>query len=142
MSGLYGCFLTEGTGSNFFLVKDGTLYSPEPRNILRGISRGYVMALAREMKIPVIEKNLEPYDLLTADEAFFTCTPFCMVPAFKFNGHPIGDGKIGPIYKNLISEWGKRVNVDIIAQIQKWAAVAQDSDATGATPYSFSEKRS
>src|SRR5258708_5488430 len=63
-------FVAEGTGDNFFIVKDGTVISPQGRNILRGISRDYVMnVLAPRLGIPVVEKNIEPYDVYTADEA-------------------------------------------------------------------------
>lgn len=130
-------FVTEGTGSNFFLVKNGVIYSPEPRNILRGISRDYVIELAGELGIPFKEKNLEPFDILTADEAFFTCTPFSIVPAFKFHGRAIGTGQIGPVYSKLINRWSKNVGVDIIGQIQAYAAANKGGSAGGATPYQF-----
>ncbi len=134
-------FITEGTGSNFLMVKNGTLMSPEPRNILRGISRDYVMKLARDLQIPVVERNLEPYDLMTADEAFFTCTPFCMVPAVKFQGENIGTGQIGPVFKSLIQRWNAEVGVDIIAQIQAWAAQNRNQNSGGATPYGFRQEK-
>jgi len=130
-------FLTEGTGSNFFLVKNGAIYSPEPRNILRGISRDYIIELAGDLGIPFHEKNLEPYDLMMADEAFFTCTPFSIVPAVKYHGGNIGTGKIGPIYTKLVDRWSKNVGVDIIGQIQAYAAANQGGPAGGATPYQF-----
>lgn len=130
-------FLTEGTGSNFFLVKNGTIFSPEPRNILRGISRDYVIDLAAELGIPFQERNLEPYDIMTADEAFFTCTPFSIVPAMRFQGRPIGTGSVGPIYTQLIDRWSANVGVDIVGQIQAYAATKSDSTAGGATPYQF-----
>lgn len=130
-------FLTEGTGSNFFIVKNGTIYSPEPRNILRGISRDYVIELAGVLGLPFLEKNLEPYDLMLADEAFFTCTPFCIIPAVKFQGRDLGTGKIGPVYTKLVSRWGRNVGVDIIGQIQAYAAAATSRPTGGATPYQF-----
>jgi branched-chain amino acid aminotransferase len=130
-------FLTEGTGANVFLVKNGTLLTPEPRNVLRGISRDYVMSLAAEMGIPVAERNLEPYDLMTADEAFFTCTPFCMVPAVTFQGEHIGSGTVGPLFTALITRWSEQVGVDIIGQIQGWGAQAATRPADGTTPYQF-----
>ncbi|HTB80527.1 MAG TPA: aminotransferase class IV [Opitutaceae bacterium] len=130
-------FLTEGTGSNFFLVKNGAIYSPEPRNILRGISRDYVIELAGDLGIPFHEKNLEPYDVMMADEAFFTCTPFSIVPAVKYHGGNIGTGKVGPIYTKLISRWSKNVGIDIIGQIQAYAAANKGGRAGGATPYQF-----
>ncbi len=131
-------FLTEGTGSNFFLVKNGEILSPEPRNILRGISRDYVIELAAELGIPFREKNLEPYDLMTADEAFFSCTPFSIIPAVKFQGRPIGAGKVGPVYTTLIERWSRNVGVDVIGQIQAYAAAAAPArPGGGATPYQF-----
>jgi branched-chain amino acid aminotransferase len=73
-------FVAEGTGSNFFIVKNGVVITPEPRNILRGISRDYIFELGKALGIPVVEKNIEPYDVQTADEAFYTATPFCLLP--------------------------------------------------------------
>lgn len=131
-------FLTEGTGSNFFLVRKGCIYTPEPRNILRGISRDYVIELARELGLPLVEKNLEPYDILTADEAFFSCTPFSIVPATRFQGRPVGTGKVGPVYSRLIERWSHNVGVDIIGQTRAYALAAKKSGGPkGATPYQF-----
>ena len=57
-------FIAEGTGDNFLIVKDGTIISPEGRNILRGISRAYVMEeLAPQLGLPCIERNIEVYDV-------------------------------------------------------------------------------
>jgi len=130
-------FVTEGTGSNFFLVKDGTLLSAEPRNMLRGISRQHVIDLARQEGIPFREANLEPYDVMTADEAFFTCTPFCMVPAFSFQGRKIGSGAEGSIYSRLLAAWSAGVGVDIRGQIEAWGADDSNKGPVTATPYSF-----
>jgi len=130
-------FVTEGTGANFMMVKNGTLYSPEPRNMLRGISRDYVIELARELRIPTMERNLEPYDVMTADEAFFTCTPFCMLPAVKFQGQDIGNGQPGAVYQMLIKRWSDEVGVDIVAQIQAYAATSKMRSAGATTPYQF-----
>lgn len=130
-------FLTEGTGSNFFLVKNSVVYSPEPRNILRGISRDYVIELCGQVGLGFKEKNLEPYDIMTADEAFFTCTPFSIVPATRFHGRDIGTGQVGPIYTRLINSWSQNVGVDIIGQIQAYAKANAGSAAGGATPYQF-----
>lgn len=109
-------FIAEGTGANFFLCKNGELYTPEPRNILRGISRGYVMKLAKELGIPCHEKNLDLYDIFEADEAFMTSTPPCIVPATQINGVPIGNGKPGEITSRLLNYWGEKVGVNIVEQ--------------------------
>ena len=64
-------FVSEGSGDNFFIIKDGVVITPEGRNILRGISRDYVMAeLCSQLEMPIVEKNFEPYDVYTADEIY------------------------------------------------------------------------
>lgn len=135
-------FVAEGTGDNFFIVKDGTVISPEGRNILRGISREYLMKeLAPSLGIPVVEKNFETYDVATADEAFITGTPFCMLPVTRFRGQPIGSGEPGEIYKKLLKGWGDAVGVDVKGQIQGWDANKPIKLGDAPTPYQFKEKK-
>ena len=110
--------LTETSGSNFLLVKDGVVYSPVPRNILLGISRKVVIELCAKLGIPFVERDLQVHDAVTADEAFVTTTPYCMAPVTRFNGITIGDGKPGgPVYERLLSAWSEVVGVDIRGQI-------------------------
>ena len=111
-------FVAEGTGSNIFIVKDGKIYTPEGRNVLRGITRLYVMELAKELGIPCEEKNLSLYDLYEADEAFLTSTPYCIVPVTKINGISLGMGKPGKIVERLLNYWSKKVGVDIVGQVK------------------------
>ncbi len=135
-------FITEGTGDNFFIVKDNVIITPEPRNILRGISRAYIFELAEQLGLACVERNIEPYDVLTADEAFMTATPFCMLPVTKLNGGVIGDGKVGPMFEKLITQWSSNVGVDIKAQLYQFSTeVAQRKEGVkGASPYQFSEE--
>ena len=134
-------FVAEGSGDNFFIVKDGKLFTPEPRNILRGISRKYIMEeLCPQLGLKCEEKNLEVYDVVTADEAFFTATPFCIMPVTKINGLKIGDGQIGKITKKLLGQWSKNLGVDIIQQIKNFNAENEGEKAVGPSPYSFSNK--
>jgi branched-chain amino acid aminotransferase len=131
-------FIAEGTGDNFFLVKDGVLYTPEGRNILRGISRAYVIEIAKGMGIEVREQNLEPYDLYCADEAFLTGTPFCILPTTHLNGLSIGSGKMGPMTKELLQVWSKNVGLDIVQQIKHYGAkIGGSKDNSAPTPYQF-----
>ncbi|MDP2652770.1 MAG: aminotransferase class IV [Candidatus Omnitrophota bacterium] len=111
-------FLAEGTGSNLFLVKNGKLLTPEGRNVLRGITRDYVMQLAKELGIPCEEKNLNLYDMYQADEAFVTSTPYCIVPVTSVNSVAIGTGKPGPVVKKLLDQWSQKVGVDIVGQVK------------------------
>ena len=130
--------IAEGTGDNFFIVRDGTIVTPEGRNILRGISRGYVLEeLAPQLGLRTLETNIEPYDVLTADEAFMTGTPFCLLPVCRLNGEPIGAGRVGPVSRQLLDGWSHNVGVDIVAQIQRWDRERLGEAATGPTPYAF-----
>jgi len=129
-------FIAEGTGANFFIVQEGKLFTPEGRNVLRGIKRAYVMDLARRRGIEVHEKNLELYDAYHADEAFFTSTGFCMLPCTKINGIRVGDGRVGPMFKRLISAWSEEVGVDIIAQTKRFAEEV-GVDLTGTNIYKY-----
>ncbi len=134
-------FITEGTGSNFFLVRDGKLLTPEPRNILRGTRRKYSMQLARELGIEVIECNLNTYDAITADEAFFTSTAFTLMPCVKVNGNPLADGGIGPITKKLIEAWNELVGLDFIAQARGYLKEMGADAYEGTTMYRFGKKQ-
>lgn len=118
-------FITEGTRANFFIIKDGQLLTPEPRNILRGVTRQTVLTLAHELGLPCRECNIEPYDVITADEAFYTSTSFSILPATRFNGHPIGSGRPGPITERLIGAWNEMVGVDIKAQARMYAELTK-----------------
>lgn len=133
-------FVAEGTGDNFFIVKDGVIVTPEPRNILRGISRAYIFELAEQLRLPCMERNIEPYDVITADEAFMTGTPFCLLPVTALNGTKIGAAKLGGITRQLLNQWSKNVGVDIEAQIKAYAKETNQERKQGApTPYQFVE---
>lgn len=131
-------FIAEGTGDNFFIVKKGVIYTPEGRNILRGISRQYIIdEIGPQLKMEVVEKNIEPYDVYTADEAFMTGTPFCMLPVTSLNSVPIGNGEVGRVFNSLLETWSGNVGVDIPSQIQSWSNL---SSGSGPTPYQFKNK--
>ena len=130
-------FITEGTGDNFFIVKDGVIISPEGRNILRGITRDYIFELAEELGINCIEKNIEPYDVYDADEAFMTATPFCLLPTVSLNAVKIGDGEMGVISKKLLKQWSKNVGLDIENQIREYGQEVAHLNSDAPTPYQF-----
>ena len=118
-------FITEGTGNNFFMARDGVIYTPNPHDILRGVSRGACMELASRLGIAVCEADIGPYDVREADEAWWTSTTVCMMPITRFNFYPIGDGKPGPLYGKLLAAWSEEVGVDIIDQARKYAEIAK-----------------
>tara|TARA_B100000989_G_scaffold298747_1_gene289579 strand:- start:11674 stop:12654 length:981 start_codon:yes stop_codon:yes gene_type:complete len=131
-------FLTEGTGDNIFLVKNNIIYTPEPRNILVGISRNYIFELAEQLNLKVIEKNLETYDAYDCDEFFMTATPFCILPVFKFNNIQISN-KIGKITQALHDKWSENVNLDIWSQIKEFSNECRNESSNAPTPYVFNQ---
>ena len=113
--------LTEGTGYNFFLVTDGTIRTSGDSTILQGVSRKTVFDLARQLGVPIVEEELQPYDLYTADEAFFSSTSYCVLPVTKADQRQIADGKPGPISQQLLAAWSELVGVDIVDQAKRFA---------------------
>jgi len=113
--------VTETGGSNFLIVKDGTIISPTTVNTLPGISRAMVMELAAKNGIPFVERDFQVYDVINADEAFTATTPYCLLPVTKINGLPIGDGKPGPMVKRLLGLWSDAVGIDIPGQLLQQA---------------------
>lgn len=131
-------FIAEGTGDNFFIVKNNIIITPEGRNVLRGISREYIFELAKKLKLSCIEKNIEPYDVYTADEAFMTGTPFCLLPVTSLNNISIGNGRRGEITQRLLHKWGKICNVDIENQIKMFNKETKETEGhIGPSPYKF-----
>jgi branched-chain amino acid aminotransferase len=112
-------YVSENKGGNIFAVVEGVLKTPTTENCLAGISRQTVLELANELGIPAREARLATYDFYTADEVFFTSTPYCIMPATRFNGLPIGDGHVGAITKRLLAAWSERVGIDIVGQAQR-----------------------
>jgi len=132
-------FITEGTGDNFFIIKNGEIITPEGRNILRGISRDYIFELASQLNIPCRETNIEPYDVYSADEAFMTGTPFCILPTTSLNEIKIGDGKMGKLTNRLLDRWSKNVNLDIKGQIIEYGNEVSSLNKNSPSPYQFNK---
>ncbi|HUG71329.1 MAG TPA: aminotransferase class IV [Pirellulaceae bacterium] len=111
--------VAENKGGNIFIVSNGVLKTPRSTNCLAGISRETAMQLATQRNICVEETELQPYDLYTADEVFFTSTPYCIMPATKFNGLPVGDGRVGSVTQRLLASWSELVGMDIVKQARE-----------------------
>lgn len=94
--------VAECSGDNIFIVKHGVLKTPPPdAGILKGITRGVVIDLARQSAIPVQEVPLTRHDIYAADECFLTGTAAEIIAVSKVDGRVIGSGKQGPITKLL-----------------------------------------
>ena len=114
--------LTETASGNLWMVQRGQLITPAI-NVLHGISRDVVMELCRNFLQPVHVRDIEPSELSSADEAFISSTPCCLLPVTKFNGRSIGTGSSGTMYRRLMDEWSRLVGMDIIQQMR---TVAED----------------
>jgi len=106
-------YLTEGSISNFFIVRHGRLYTPAVHmGILAGITRRLVLDLAKEADIPVNETRLRPSDLHKAEECFLTNTSMEIMPVTKVDGFMIGDGKPGPVTRYLHKAYQEQVRLE------------------------------
>jgi len=94
-------FVAEGSGENFFMVRDGVIYTPELTSALDGITRATVMQLAKEEGFEVREKRITRDEVYVADEAFFTGTAAEVTPIRELDGRSIGTGSRGPITEQL-----------------------------------------
>ncbi len=113
--------LTEGIGYNVFLVKDGALRTPTDRSILQGISRSVIFDVAERLQIPVYEEDLQPYDIYTADEVFFSRTSPRIVPVGMVDRRPVGDSVPGPVTNQLLAAHSEMVGVDIVDQAMHYS---------------------
>jgi branched-subunit amino acid aminotransferase/4-amino-4-deoxychorismate lyase len=109
--------ITETSGANFLLVERGTIVSPTLRNTLPGVSRATVIELAARLGIPFVERDSQVYQVINADEAFLSSTPYCLMPVTRINGIPIGNGRPGPLWQRLLAAWSAMVGLDIERQL-------------------------
>ncbi|HTG47608.1 MAG TPA: branched-chain-amino-acid transaminase, partial [Actinomycetota bacterium] len=95
-------FITDGSGENVFIVRDGVLSTPPTQaGCLDGITRRTVMVLAAERGYTVREENLVRTDLYNADECFFTGTAAEITPIREVDDRQVGAGHRGPVSKEL-----------------------------------------
>ncbi|MCZ7357075.1 MAG: branched-chain-amino-acid transaminase [Candidatus Methanoperedens sp.] len=95
--------ISEGSGDNIFVVKNGRIITPPALNNLRGITRAAAIELAQKEGIEVSETNMGLFDIYTADEVFVTGTAAEIAPVTKIDGRSIGEGSPGKITKKLMA---------------------------------------
>lgn len=102
--------VSEGSAENIFLVRRGTLYTPDPsQNILEGCTRHAVIDIARaEMGVEVVERAIDRGELYAAEEVFFTGTAAGIAFVSSVDRRTVGDGNIGPITRR-VAEWYDRI---------------------------------
>ena len=106
-------YVCECTGDNIFIVKDGEVITPPVSvGILKGITRGVVMELAREQGRTVREQVFTRYEVFCADECFLTGTAAEVVPVVCLDRHQIGEGRPGPVTMELLSAFRRLTRGD------------------------------
>jgi branched-chain amino acid aminotransferase len=101
--------IVECSQSNFFVVKQGVVTTaPLDAGLLGGITRAFVLDIARDLGLPTTERPLFDGDLDTAEEAFLTSTSKEVVPIVAIDDRQVGDGRPGPIATRLLSEFRLR----------------------------------
>ena len=99
-------YLSEGSGENLFVVRDGLIYTPPlVASILAGVTRMVVTALCRDLGLEIREMPLPREMLYVADEVFFTGTAAEITPVRSVDKVPVGSGRRGPITRRLQDEF-------------------------------------
>lgn len=94
-------YISEGSGENIFIVRNGVIKTTPLTSILSGITRDSVIQIAKSRKIPIVEEKFTRDELYTAQEAFFTGTAAEITPIREVDDRKIGEGKPGPVTKEL-----------------------------------------
>ena len=95
--------VAEGSAENFFLVRRGVLYTPDPsQNVLEGCTRRAIMDIARDrVRLEVVERSIDRGELYCADEVFFTGTASGIAHVASVDRRVVGDGSIGTVTRQL-----------------------------------------
>ena len=111
--------LSEGIGSNIFLVSEGEVLTPRSEFVLPGISRETVIELCGELGIVCREADLDLYDAGIADEIFMTSTSLCICPVRSIGGRVLPTPLPGPVTKRISDAYVRFVDCDFVAQYLK-----------------------
>ncbi|MCA1917631.1 branched-chain-amino-acid transaminase [Methanospirillum hungatei] len=98
-------YVSEGSGDNIFVIKNGVIITPPTLNNLRGITRMVALEIATSLGITVHERNMGYYDLYCADEVFVTGTAAEIAPITWIDGRTIGTGKPGSITRQCMEQF-------------------------------------
>lgn len=115
-------YVTETAAGNVFVVSGNRLLTPRRSNTLRGISQQHVMELAGKLGIACSEADLYVGDVQSADEVFTSSSVYCLLPVVRLNQSIIGDGRPGPVHRQLLASWSKAVGVEIAEQMRRMAS--------------------
>ena len=102
-------YISEGSGENIFFLKDGLIMTPTTKNCLNGITRQSVIEIAKDLGHKVEEGDWTYQQIIECDEAFFTGTAVEVTPITKIDGKTISNGAIGPISKEIQTNYENAV---------------------------------
>ncbi len=103
-------YVAECTADNVFIVHKGEIVTPAAsQGALKGVTRGTIFDVAKELGIPIREANMTRYDVWCADECFLTGTGAEVIPVVKLDGREIGTGKPGTITQRVLTSFRRRV---------------------------------
>jgi branched-chain amino acid aminotransferase len=111
MLDIYGN-VAENSTANFFMVRDGVIWTPPERNILEGITRKVIFELAERLKIQLLERNFTMYDIAQADEIFLSSTVICAQPVREVDRFRPKGPVPGPITQRLVEAFAQETGFD------------------------------
>lgn len=98
--------VAECTGDNIFIVRDGTISTPLlTAGVLDGVTRGVVFEIAKELGVPIRERDFSRHEVFTADECFLTGTAAEVIAAVKLDERVIGSGRPGPVTQRIVKRF-------------------------------------
>jgi branched-chain amino acid aminotransferase len=110
--------VAENAVANFFMVRDGVLWTPPAENILEGITRMVVFELAVRLKIPIEERHFTFYDLAQSDEFFLTSSATCVAPVTEVQGIRPRLSVPGPLTNRLIKAFSEETGFDFLRDMK------------------------
>lgn len=110
-------FVSTCNATNFFMIKDGEVWTSTGQYCMNGITRGNVIRVCKENNIPCYEKNFSLFDVYGADEAFVTGTFGGLTPVTSVDGRQIGEATFGPLTRKLSDLYHQLIETEV--QLQK-----------------------
>ena len=117
-----GSVLEATTANVLIYLQDEGLVSPPPERILPGITVAATLEIAAKLGIPHTHRAIRVEEFAAAEEALLTSTSVCVQPVASLNKRPLGTGRPGPVFTQLLAGWHELTGVDVAAQAQQFAS--------------------
>lgn len=105
--------VTEGSSSNLFIIQDDVLVTAPDEDVLAGVTQVELLKLAASLGLPILQRPLPLAERPHWDEAFLTSTSRHVLPLVRIDGQPIGDGRPGPMTRQLLAAFEARFLAEI-----------------------------